>query len=255
MKLVTASGAAVATYTYDAWGNHLSISGSMAGINPLRYRGYYYDSETGFYYLQSRYYDPANHRFINADSYASTGQGIAGTNMFAYCNNNPVIFLDSEGEFALAISVIAWLFVDLVISFGFIIQLIEIYEENSRSINALKNAHEEDSDSDESSQVEDAGVSAPATPPNGNRNNKNDTKYRGRSTYNKNGVRVDYEYYGNGSGNVHLHVKGQGKFYYSAASATLYTQSGQLAAASIIKLLKDPEIQRAIEKALKYILE
>ena len=94
--------------------------------------------------------------------------------MFAYCNNNPGIFLDSEGEFALAISVIAWLFVDLVISFGFIIQLIEIYEENSRSINALKNAHEEDSDSDESSQVEDAGVSAPATPPNGNRNNKND---------------------------------------------------------------------------------
>ena len=94
--------------------------------------------------------------------------------MFAYCNNNPVIYLDSEGEFALAISVIAWLFVDLVISFGFIIQLIEIYEENSRSINALKNAHEEDSDSDESSQVEDAGVSAPATPPNGNkRNNKN----------------------------------------------------------------------------------
>ena len=48
----------------------------MAGINPLRYRGYYYDTETGFYYLQSRYYDPEHRRFINADTYASTGQGI-----------------------------------------------------------------------------------------------------------------------------------------------------------------------------------
>ncbi len=57
----------VATYEYDAWGNIVSSSGRLAEINPLRYRGYYYDSETGFYYLQSRYYDPANRRFINAD--------------------------------------------------------------------------------------------------------------------------------------------------------------------------------------------
>ena len=99
VKLVTASGTAVATYTYDAWGNILSASGSMAAINPLRYRGYYYDTETGFYYLQSRYYDPANHRFINADGYTSTGQGFAGTNMFAYCGNNPVSRIDSTGQF------------------------------------------------------------------------------------------------------------------------------------------------------------
>ena len=57
----------VATYEYDAWGNIVSSSGRLAEINPLRYRGYYYDNETGFYYLQSRYYDPANRRFINAD--------------------------------------------------------------------------------------------------------------------------------------------------------------------------------------------
>ena len=72
MKLVDVSGAEVASYEYDAWGNVLLQSGSMAGVNPLRYRGYYHDSETGFYYLQSRYYDPATRRFINADSYAST---------------------------------------------------------------------------------------------------------------------------------------------------------------------------------------
>ena len=87
----------VATYEYDAWGN-VSSSGRLAEINPLRYRGYYYDNETGFYYLQSRYYDPANRRFINADSLASTGQGILGSNMFAYVNNDPVNCIDPWGR-------------------------------------------------------------------------------------------------------------------------------------------------------------
>ena len=90
--------AVYATYTYDAWGNILSQSGGMASANPLRYRGYYYDSETGFYYLQSRYYDPATRRFINADALASTVQGFLGYNMFAYCNNKPVICADDKGN-------------------------------------------------------------------------------------------------------------------------------------------------------------
>ena len=99
VKLVTSSGSAVATYEYDAWGNILSKSGTMADKNPLRYRGYYYDPETGFYYLQSRYYDPANRRFINADRYASTGQGFIGCNMFAYCGDNPVLNKDISSDF------------------------------------------------------------------------------------------------------------------------------------------------------------
>ena len=93
----------VATYEYDAWGNIVSSSGRLAEINPLRYRGYYYDNETGFYYLQSRYYDPANRRFINADLLASTGQGFTGTNMFAYCVNSPVVLGDYEGTDAILI--------------------------------------------------------------------------------------------------------------------------------------------------------
>ena len=88
----------VATYEYDAWGNIVSSSGRLAEINPLRYRGYYYDSETGFYYLQSRYYDPVNRRFISADRHLSTGQGFVGTNMFAYCNNSPVFLADYDGD-------------------------------------------------------------------------------------------------------------------------------------------------------------
>ena len=97
VKLIGTDGSIAASYTYDAWGNILLSSGTMANINPLRYRGYYYDGETGFYYLQSRYYDPATRRFLNADSLASTGQGFVGTNMFAYCNNNPVMGYDPSG--------------------------------------------------------------------------------------------------------------------------------------------------------------
>ena len=104
VKLVDVSGAEVASYEYDAWGNVLSQSGSMASTNPLRYRGYYRDSETGFYYLQSRYYDPAMHRFINADSYASTGQGFIGINMFAYCGNDPVNCYDPSGHYNLNVN-------------------------------------------------------------------------------------------------------------------------------------------------------
>ena len=98
VKLIGTDGSIAASYTYDAWGNILSSSGTMANINPLRYRGYYYDGETGFYYLQSRYYDPVNRRFLNADSLASTGEGFTGTNAFAYCGNNPVSYHDEGGE-------------------------------------------------------------------------------------------------------------------------------------------------------------
>ena len=99
VQIIDANGVMQAEYVYSPWGEIISAEGDLAEINPLRYRGYYYDSETGFYYLQSRYYDPENHRFINADSYASTGQGFLGVNMFAYCNNLPVILHDSNGEF------------------------------------------------------------------------------------------------------------------------------------------------------------
>ena len=99
VRIVNSSRSVVASYTYDPWGKIISSSGTLADINPLRYRGYYYDAETGFYYLQSRYYDPEIGRFINADSYASTdATGLLSTNMFAYCENNPVMRVDPTGE-------------------------------------------------------------------------------------------------------------------------------------------------------------
>ena len=92
----------VATYEYDAWGNIVSSSGRLAEINPLRYRGYYYDNETGFYYLQSRYYDPVNRRFINADGLISSNWSFSGLNMFAYCENDPVGRSDPSGMLSLS---------------------------------------------------------------------------------------------------------------------------------------------------------
>ena len=101
MRIVDASQNIVTSYDYDPYGRVISATGTLANINPLRYRGYVYDWETGFYYLQSRYYDPTIGRFLNVDGYVSTGQGIIGHNMFAYCGNNPVINEDKTGQFFL----------------------------------------------------------------------------------------------------------------------------------------------------------
>ena len=101
VAIVNSSGTTVVKYTYDAWGRLISTTGTMASTlgqyNPLRYRGYIYDQETGLYYLQSRYYNPTWGRFLNADSFVSTGQGMLGNNMFAYCGNNPVSRVDETG--------------------------------------------------------------------------------------------------------------------------------------------------------------
>lgn len=97
------TGACVVEYSYDAWGKPLSVSGSLAAtvgaVNPLRYRGYYYDTETGFYYLQSRYYDPAIGRFISPDSidYLGANGMPLSYNLYAYCENNSTNMIDNYG--------------------------------------------------------------------------------------------------------------------------------------------------------------
>ena len=101
--LVNSSGTQVVAYTYDAWGNPLTTTGTMADtlgkLNPFRYRGYVYDAETGLYYLQSRYYNPETGRFINADnSISNSFESVHGYNLFAYCFNNPVNMNDSSGS-------------------------------------------------------------------------------------------------------------------------------------------------------------
>ena len=112
IAIYTESGTKIGSYTYDAWGNCTVSTESGATtsqkrivrtLNPFRYRGYYYDTDTGLYYLQSRYYNPKWGRFLNADGYVNTGMGLLGHNMYAYCNNNPVMYVDSDGRFPLLI--------------------------------------------------------------------------------------------------------------------------------------------------------
>ena len=109
LALIDIEGNVAAKYQYDPWGKVISVkkpdgtdltgSGHIGNLNPIRYRGYVYDNETGLYYVSSRYYDPEVGRWINADGYVSTGQGVLGNNMFAYCGNNPVNRVDHTGQF------------------------------------------------------------------------------------------------------------------------------------------------------------
>ena len=110
VAILKASGNIVAKYAYDAWGKLLNVTDAagtdkstdasfIGNINPIRYRSYYYDTETGLYYLQSRYYDPEVGRFINADSLISgTNSSVQGYNVFVYCFNNPVNMEDDAGN-------------------------------------------------------------------------------------------------------------------------------------------------------------
>lgn len=89
----------------DEYGIQQTNPSFIGHINPIRYRGYYYDNETGFYYLQTRYYDPTICRFINADNYELVAElsCVAGQlNLYAYANNNPIMLTDESGEGILA---------------------------------------------------------------------------------------------------------------------------------------------------------
>ena len=97
--ILNSSGSLVASYKYDGWGNCTvaNTSGTDIGnINPIRYRSYYYDSETGYYYLNSRYYDSNVGRFISPD--ISLNDDTTGNNNFVYCGNNPILYKDTTGE-------------------------------------------------------------------------------------------------------------------------------------------------------------
>ena len=113
VAIYNASGTKLVSYNYDAWGDftRTDLASNVPDVvknNPITYRGYYYDDDLDLYYLATRYYDPFTCRFVTADSYVSTGQGILGYNRYAYCGNNPVNRIDPAGEsWLLVIALIA----------------------------------------------------------------------------------------------------------------------------------------------------
>jgi len=99
------NGTEIASYVYTAWGEctmtYYTATANSPGLkNPFKYRGYYHDSETGWYYLQSRYYNPSWGRFISADDVAYLGANgdLQAYNLFAYCSNNPIMYTDATGN-------------------------------------------------------------------------------------------------------------------------------------------------------------
>ena len=110
VAIYTENGTKIGSYTYDAWGNCTSSYATGATptqkkivqmFNPFRHRGYYYDYDTGLYYLQSRYYNPKWGRFLNVDSCLYSH--ILGYNLYLYCHNNPVNYYDPKGDDAIAL--------------------------------------------------------------------------------------------------------------------------------------------------------
>ncbi len=122
IAIINGDGGLIARYEYDAWGNNVvtdkdgnPVTSGIGVLNPFRYRSYYYDTETELYYLQTRYYDPELGRFISQDSieYAAP-ETINGLNLYAYCANNPVMYVDPTGNAWW--DVLAWIGVGLVIA-------------------------------------------------------------------------------------------------------------------------------------------
>ena len=116
--IYNASGTKIAKYSYDSWGNAKLTtlsSNNFSAYNPIRYRGYYYDAESGLYFLNARYYNPTWRRFISPDDTAYLDPDTpSGLNLYAYCNNDPVNYSDPSGNFAISLA-IAGLIVGAVI--------------------------------------------------------------------------------------------------------------------------------------------
>ena len=127
VRVYNSDGVSLVSYVYTAWGERTSTTYHHGGANttvtnnPFTYRGYYYDKDLDLYYLQSRYYDSKVCRFISPDTYISTGQGIIGHNMYAYCNNNPVNYVDHTGEFPWLVAVLV-----SIVSAAYVITVSEI---------------------------------------------------------------------------------------------------------------------------------
>lgn len=276
-------------YIYDAYGNIVSIDvpvddsmsageqiGKMvvaffyASFNPLSYRGYLYAPAIGLsYYLGSRFYCPAICRFLNADVYADTGTGAAGTNMFAYCNNNPVMFTDPEGTVSHAIALVGIPIGYILIAAACLVVIIPIITNGNFAITfsqaILALADELHYSISKLLDIIFAGMTVAqaqelidfamtATPPLPPNQGGNGTITSSKTLYEKRNARIDVEVPPDRTGNIHIHVNGE-KYYYNVATKNFRVGSynGNFAPSSVQKLLTNKQVIKAIAKGLVYL--
>ena len=265
--IVDATGNLLVSYTYDAWGNPLSVTGTLANtigtLNPFRYRGYVYDAEIRLYYVASRYYDAEIGRWINADdtAYLGADNTLLSYNLFTYCKNTPVIGYDPTGHFSwndlfnvAAVVTVAAIAVVAVVGSG---------GAAAAPILAAASALAGTTVTAATATTVAAGVaitglatmqiaaSASLHESSGNNNPNQNNNYTGRSTYNKHGDRIDLEYYGNGNGNVHYDgTKGKEVIWrLEDGVQTVYNVSK-----AVSKIISKPSVHRAIIKGIEIVL-
>ena len=246
-KVISADGTILASYTYDAWGNVLTSEGSLATANPIRYRGYYFDTETSLYYLQSRYYDPAIGRFINADGYTSTdANGLLSANMFAYCENNPISRFDPEGTdwrdaatFGLVVAGVGLLILATLPFSGPLLAAVGVTAATAAAAGTAITAT--------GMAVAGGALTVAAI------NNSASPDYHGHTTYNdkEKNERIEYEYYGNGNGNVHHEIgRSKTRIWKLENGVEHFFDIPK----KIVKVLaKSDEMQSAIDKAIEIV--
>ena len=262
IALLNADGTLAASYNYGAWGNYsvhddkgakITKASFIGHINPLRYRGYYYDRETRLYYLQSRYYDFANCRFINADGQFT--DGFIGSNLFAYCENNPIRYSDPTGLLAAEAAIAASNFWNPVgwIAAGLLV--VEIGAIAVLSCGIASNVSQAKPKNKSTSKGGSANLSgfasgaASPSPPPPNKGGKG-TKTSSKSFYNKDGVRIDVENPGDRQGQIHMHLKGKKYIYDISEKAFRFDKTGETAPRAVQKYLENEKIVIAIEKGL-----
>ena len=141
------AGARVVEYAYDAWGDCTTVSNTtlekIGTLNPFRYKDYYYDIETGWYYLNSRYYDPEAGRFLSADPVLGSNGDLLSYNCYLYCSNNPVMYTDPSGEGILVVLVAGALavYVYKVVTDERFHEDIRNYDPNNTDPNKTLNSH------------------------------------------------------------------------------------------------------------------
>lgn len=139
LSILDKNGTVLVEYTYDVWGNIIEISGNqtLGEMNPIRYRGYYQDTETGFYYLQSRYYDALTGRFLNADNILDCEAGHAEGNLFSYVGNNSVMRIDPSGHESITVNILTVVVVLVLVYYLSHTFLKTMYKNVNKIVNAM----------------------------------------------------------------------------------------------------------------------